>query len=348
MDFRSDNVASVAPAILDAISAAGRRSDTPYGDDALGKRVQARFAEIFERDVVVLPVVTGTIANALSISLLTPPWGVIYTGDGSHTLHDECGAPELFSGGAKVTPVAETAGKIDLAALKHKIAAAGKGVVHNAQPACISLTQASETGAVYSAGEVGAVGDMAAEFGLGFHMDGARFANAAAASSDSPADMTWRAGVDALSFGATKNGAFAAEAIVLFRTEKADELTYRHKRAGQLLSKMRLISAQLDAYLEGGLWLTLAAHANKMAQDLIAGLGAIPQTNLEGPGEANEVFVSLPRTVIGRLRDAGYRFYDWPETEPETTTIRLVTRHDNTADEIAALLASIREFCAAS
>lgn len=348
MDFRSDNVASVAPAILDAIAAAGREIATPYGEDALAERLTARFTEVFETEVAVFPVVTGTIANALSVSALTPPWGVIYTGENSHTLHDECGAPELFTGGAKVTPVKENAGKIDLAALRGKIAGAGAGVVHYAQPACISVTQASETGAVYSVEEIGAIGVLAKEFGLGLHMDGARFANAVAAGGQSPADLTWRAGVDVLSFGATKNGAFAAEAVVLFRTEKSEELTYRHKRAGQLLSKMRLISAQLDAYLADGLWLKLAGQANEMARALSEGLAAIPKAKVEGSGGANEIFVTLPLAVIRKLRGAGYQFYDWPETAPETETIRLVTRHDMTRDDVSRLLGSVREFCGRS
>ena len=225
-------------------------------------------------------------------------------------------------------------------ALDAAIAAAGTGEVHWSQPACLSVTQSTEMGQIYTPDELAALTGIARRNGLAVHMDGARFANAVAGSGLRPADLTWRAGVDALSFGATKNGALAAEAIVLFNHERAGELAFRHKRAGQLLSKMRFVSAQLAAYIADGLWLTLAARANAQAQRLAAGLQAVPGASLAAPAQANELFVTLPRPVIDGLARAGALFYSWPETDPATTTIRLVTRHDTADGEVDALVAT--------
>ena len=338
MDFRSDNVASAAPEIVDAVAQAARGSATPYGGDPWTEGLEPAFSELFETEVRVFPVVTGTAANSLAVATLTPPWGVIYAGRAAHVENDECGAPEFMTGGAKVTGIDERFGKIVPAALEAALAAAGTGEVHWSQPACLSLTQSTEMGQIYTADELGVLTGIARNHGLAVHMDGARFANAVAGSGRSPADLTWRAGVDALSFGATKNGALAAEAIVLFDHEGAGDLAFRHKRAGQLLSKMRFISAQLAAYIADGLWLRLAERANRQARRLAAGLEAIPGASLAAPAEANELFVTLPRAVIDGLAEAGVLFYSWPETDPATTTIRLVTRHDTDESEVDALI----------
>ncbi len=340
-DFRSDNVASVAPAILDAIVAAGRSNAGAYGDDALSTGLDEAFSALFETPVRVFPAVTGTAANALAVSPFTPPYGVIYAAEGAHIAVDECGAPELMTGGAKVQTLPAPDGKLDPATLDAALRSAGRGEVHWPQPALLSLTQATEQGAVYGADEIAALTAVAKRHTLAVHMDGARFANAVVASGASPSALTWQAGVDVLSFGATKNGGFIAEAIVLFDLARAEDLTFRHKRAGQLLSKMRLVSAQLHAYLADGLWLALARQANAMGKRLADGLRASPHAALVGPAQANEIFATLPRRVIDGLTKEGFGFYPWPETDPATTTIRLVTRHDTAAADVDALLAAI-------
>ena len=338
MDFRSDNVASAAPEIVDAVAEAARATATPYGGDPWTARPGPAFSELFETEVKVFPVMTGTAANSIAVATLTPPWGVIYAGRAAHVENDECGAPEFMTSGAKVAGIDEEFGKIVPQALEAALAAAGTGEVHWSQPACLSVTQSTEMGQIYTPDELAVLTGIARSHGLAVHMDGARFANAVAGSGLSPADLTWRAGVDALSFGATKNGALAAEAIVLFNPERAGELAFRHKRAGQLLSKMRFVSAQLAAYIADGLWLRLAARANAQAQRLAAGLEAVPGASLAAPAQANELFVTLPRPVIDGLAAAGVLFYSWPETDPATTTIRLVTRHDTANGDVDALI----------
>ncbi len=351
MEFRSDNTAGVAEEIMAAIAAANTGTAPGYGDDEISRRLEPAYSELFETDVRVFPVLTGTIANALSASVLSPPYGAIFAEAESHIYQDECGAPELFTGGAKLIPLHGEGGKIPPEELRRRVQASGQGFVHAAQAAAFSVTQTSEAGAVYSAGEIAELSAIAKESGLGVHMDGARFANAVAAlnagnESVSAADLTWRAGVDLLSFGATKNGALGAEAIILFRTELADEMAFRHKRAGQLVSKMRYISAQLAAYIEDGLWLRLAAHANRMCALLAEGLGALETVRLDAFGGANELFVELPGAVIVALREEGFQFYDWPETigaeAGRRGTIRLVTRFDTKESEVDGLIAAVK------
>lgn len=339
MDFRSDNVGAVAPEIMDAIMRANEGTAGAYGGDDLTQKLDARFSELFGTEVRVFPALTGTAANAITLSALSPPYGAIFCGEHSHIVTDECGAPELMTGGAKLVPIAGDDAKVPPDALADAIARAGTGFVHCAQPAVFSLTQATEMGAVYSVDEVAKLADVAKQQGLAVHMDGARFANAVSTLGVHPGDLTWRAGVDALSFGATKNGALAAEAIVLFRTDVADDLAFRHKRAGQLLSKMRFIAAQLLAYIDDGLWIDLGARANAKAQRLTDGFAAMSGAKLEGTGEANEVFVTLPGPVIDGLKAAGAQFYGWPEPWEATNTIRLVTRWDTTDGEVDDILA---------
>lgn len=352
MDFRSDNVASVAPEIMAAIAAANVGPAAGYGDDEISQRLEPAYSELFETDVRVFPVLTGTIANSLSAAVLTPPWGAIYAETDAHINQDECGGPEFFTGGAKILPLQGVNGKIPAAELQRAVDAGPKGFVHAAQPAALSITQTSEAGAAYSAGEIAELCEIARAAGLRVHMDGARFANAVVALNDgnqasSPADITWRAGVDVLSFGATKNGALGAEAIILFRTELADEMAFRHKRAGQLASKMRYISAQLEAYIKDGLWLRMAEHANRMCWALADGLGAFANVRIDVYGGANELFVELPGETVVALRDQGFKFYDWPETAAagpdRRCTIRLVTRHDTNPGEVNGFLAAVKK-----
>ncbi len=338
MDFRSDNIATVAPEIMAAIERANRGTVGSYGGDAISQRLDELFGTLFEKAVRVFPVSTGSVANALALSVMTPPYGAVYAHQLSHVNGEECGAPEFFSGGARVVGLEGEGGKIAPAALEHALAASGKGFVHCAQPAALTLTQSTEWGRVYTPAEVAALSAVARKAGLAVHMDGARFANAVASLGCSPAEITWRAGVDAISFGATKNGALAVEAIVLFRTELADDLAFRHKRAGQLMSKMRFFSAQLEAYIADDLWLRLARHANRLAKRLGDGLAALPGATLVAPVEANEVFVDLPRSVLDGLKAEGAQFFGWPEPWVDSPTIRLVTRHDMAADEVDRLV----------
>ncbi|MBK8157452.1 MAG: low specificity L-threonine aldolase [Rhodospirillaceae bacterium] len=336
MNFCSDNVAGIAPEIMAAIEKANQGAMPSYGADAITARVEQRLSEIFEREVAAFPVVTGTSANALALSTLTPPYGAIYCHPEAHIMVDECGAPELYTGGAKLVPIAGAGGKLSAGAVADALDNARAGDVHHVQPAAISLTQASECGTAYTATEVAAIGEIARHHKVKLHMDGARFANAVAHLNVSPAQMTWQAGVDVLSFGATKNGALAAEVVVFFDKALAETFGFRRKRAGHLISKMRFVSAQLDAYFENDLWLTLARHANAMAQRLVGGLKPIPGVQLLHPVEANEIFIRLPLEIVAGLRKAGFDFYDWPGAAPGT--IRLVTSFATAAKDVEAFI----------
>jgi threonine aldolase len=336
MNFRSDNVTGIHPAILDAIAAANRGAAASYGADEVTARVERRVAELFEHEVAVFPVATGTAANALALAAVVPPWGVVYAHEDSHIQVDECGAPEFFSGGAKLVPLKGAHGKIaaePIAALIGPV----QGVVHHAQPAAISISEATESGTVYTPAETAALGELSRRHGLALHVDGARFANALVHLGVRPADLTWRAGVDVLSLGATKNGALAAEAVVFFDPAKAAEFAYRRKRGGHLFSKMRFLSAQLDAYLANDLWLANARHANAMAQRLADGIG---RHRLVHPVEANELFVVLPEAAITGLLAEGFEFYRWGGGD--SRQIRLVTAFDTRADDVDAFILACR------
>ena len=342
MNFSSDNVAGIAPEILEALAKANAGAASSYGADALSQQLVRRFAEIFEHEVAVFPVATGTAANALALAAVSPPWGVIYCHEDSHIATDECGAPEFYTGGAKLIGLAGDEGKITAAAVAGRLGE--RGVVHHAQPAAISLTQATEAGTLYRPDEIAEIGSLARRHGLALHLDGARFANAVAALGCAPADMTWRAGVDVLAFGATKNGALAAEAVIFFDPAKAGDAAFRRKRGGHLFSKMRFLSAQLDAYLAEDLWLRHARHANAMAARLAAGLTAVSGARLRYPVEANETFVDLPEPVIGGLVAAGFGFYRWGG--PASTCVRLVTAFDTRAEDVDALVTAAHHLAA--
>lgn len=337
--FGSDNVAGVSPAILDAIAAANDGPAPSYGADDISRRVEQRLSTLFKRDVSVLLVSTGTAANALALSALTPPWGAVLCHADSHIENDECGAPEFFSGGAKLVHVAGARALIDPEALR-VAARLNKGDVHGVQPSVVSITQASELGTLYSREHLGAIGGICREAGLGLHMDGSRFANAVAALGASPAELTWKAGVDILSFGATKNGALGVEAIVLFDRKWADELAFRRKRGGHLASKMRFLAAQMDAYLADDLWLSNARAANAAAARLDAGLRAIAGVEVQGPVEANMLFVRLPQPMIDGLLGQGFRFYTdrWG-----AGVVRLVTSFLTTNEDVDRLLEAARK-----
>lgn len=339
MNFASDNVTGAAPEILAALAAANDGPAMPYGNDPITRRLEAAFDALFERKVTAFPVATGSAANALALAVMTPPWGAIYCHPESHINTDECGAPELFSGGAKLVPIPGKAGKIAPGDFAAVLAASGKGVVHHVQPAAISLSNETEAGTLYRPAEIAALAEIAHENGLYLHVDGARFANAVASLGVAPAELTWRSGVDALSFGATKNGALAAEAVVFFEPKLAESFGYRRKRGGHLFSKMRFVSAQLEAYLKDDLWLRHARHANAMAKRLADGLAWVPGVELLFPVEGNEIFARLPEAAIRGAMADGYVFYRWQGEADEKC--RFVTAFDSKEADIDGLLASL-------
>lgn len=337
LNLRSDNVTGVAPEILDAILRANHGTAASYGADELTTGLGDRFSEVFGRSCAVQPLGTGTATNALALSLLTPPWGAILCSAVSHVHDSECGAAELFTGGAKVTPLPETHGKLLPETLEERLERAGWGRTSEVQPAVLSIAQATERGTVYRPDEIAALTAIARRHGLKAHLDGARFGNAVAALGCAPADLTWRAGVDVLSFGGTKNGCLAAEAIVMFDESLAEPLRFRARKTGHVFSKMRFVSAQLEAYVEDGLWLRLAAHANAMADRLARGLARIDGAELLHPVEINEIFMTLPKAAQDALRRDGFGFYDRGQSE-----VRLVTAFDTRPEQVDAFIASAR------
>ncbi len=343
MDFRSDNISGAAPEILEALARANVGTASAYGEDDWTARVEGRLQEVFETDCRAVPVVTGTAANALSLSLLTPPLGTVFCHEEAHIQVSECGAVGAFTGGATLTPLAGAHGKLAPEALREALSYhpdTGLGI-----PSALSVTQITEAGTLYQLDELAALTEVARAAGLGIHMDGARFANALVALGCSPAEATWKAGVDVLSFGATKNGALMADAIVLFRPELAEGLTYRRLRGGHLLSKLRFVSAQLEAYLADGLWLQLAAQANAMARRLSEGLAAVPGVELLHPVEGNEIFCRLPAALSEGLAARGFLLHPWgPAGGGEH---RLVCAFDRTEAEVAALVAAARQLAGA-
>lgn len=344
MNFKSDNTAPTAPEVLRALSAANEGAASSYGDDQVTERLKAKLSELFEKDVAVFPVATGTAANALSIATLTPHYGAVFCHEGAHIHVDECGAPEFYSQGAKLVPLKGANGKITPEAVKAALAHHQRGFVHHAQPATISLTQATELGTAYTPAELAALSRLAKSERLSLHVDGARFANAIVHLKCTPAEATWKAGVDALSFGFTKNGAMAAETVVFFDPARAADIAYRRKRAGHLFSKMRFLSAQVDAMLQDGLWLKLAGRANAAAARLADGLRAVPGMSLEHPVEANELFVRLPSiAVLKALEAAGAKFYEWEPPTNGRPLIRLVCAFSTTDAEVDAFLDAARK-----
>ncbi len=339
MIFASDNWSGAHPTILDAVMRANDGSAPSYGGDALTKKVERRFSELFERDVAVFFVATGGAANSLALSHLSPPWGMILCHSESHIQMDECGAPELFTGGAKLLPVEGFAAKLSPETLARALSGFPDRPPHGMPAAAISITQASECGAVYSADEVAAIGAFARKRGLKLHMDGARFANAIAALGCTPAEATWKAGVDVLSFGGAKNGCLFAEAVVFFEPAAAAQFMFRRKRAAQLVSKMRFVSAQFDAYLANDLWLEMARHANAMARALSSGLAAAG-CKIWYPTDANSVFVSFPPGVEDELLSRGAKFYPWvtPGDPANGTMRRLICSFATRREDVEAFI----------
>jgi threonine aldolase len=349
MFFASDNAAGVAPEMLAAIARANEGKVLSYGRDPWTHRLEQRLAELFEREVAVFLVTTGTAANALALAHLTPPWGAVICHAEAHIATDECGAPEFYGGGIKLVGVAGVAGKILPATLRRLLDAGQWGGPHHVTPSVLSLSQSTEAGTIYRPDEIAELAGIAHAHGLAVHVDGARFANALVRMNASLADATWKSGVDVLSFGATKGGALAAEAVVFFDPARGANMPERRKRGGHLISKHRFVAAQIEAYLADDLWLKLARHANAMADRLAGGLAGSGLTPV-WPVEANEVFVALPPGIDARLKAAGASYYPWTTNAlpdgvafaADATLVRLVTSFATTAEEVDQFVATAR------
>ena len=335
--FASDNVAGACPEVLDAIIKANDGDSTPYGNDQISTELQDKFSEIFEKEVIVFPTASGTAANALALATMTPSFGNVYCHKLSHINTDECGAPEFYTGGGKLVTLNGVKGKITAEELDQAIS--GKGIVHHTQPSSVSITQVCETGEVYQLDEIKKISEVTHKHNLSIHMDGARFANALVSLNATPAEMTWKSGIDVLSFGATKNGCIAAEAIIFFKKDLVGNVAFLMKRAGHLLSKMRFVSAQLDAYISNDVWLRNAKQANKMGKKLSDGLKDHSDINLAYPTEANEVFATFPRNKIDHLNSEGYQIN---EDEWDGKAVRLVAAWNTQDTDVDHLLNSLK------
>jgi threonine aldolase len=337
MNFASDNWAGATDAVMDAIARANGGFAPAYGDDALTKKMVRIFGEIFEREVEVFFVASGTAANTLCMTAVARPAGYILCSDRAHMQTDEFNASEFFTG-MKLAAVSTADSLMTPEALEATIGSLPPDG-HRGPLAALSLTNASEFGRVYRAAEVAALAAIGKRHGMMVHIDGARFANAVAATGESPADLTWRAGVDLMSFGGTKNGCWAAEAVVLFERGRFPDMINLRQRAGHGLSKQRFIAAQYEGYFVDGNWLKTARHANAMNQRLQAGLRKSNAVRLPWPSEANESFpVVMPETAK-RLRDAGAVFHTWEPTPDGGEMVRLVTSFATTEAEVDGFLA---------
>ena len=335
--FTSDNYAGAHPKIIEAVLHYNGGFAAGYGEDELTDRVKKQVADVFEHECEVFLVGTGTAANVLALSAVCPPYGGIYCHPQAHINTDECGAPEFYTG-AKLVEVKGSHGKIDPNELKVTLEGADIHGIHRVKPSVVSITNLSEAGTVSTPAEVEAISELASQYNLKVFLDGARFANAVAYLNLTPAELTWKAGVDVMSFGATKNGAIAAEALIFFNPGDAKEFERIRKRGGHLLSKHRFLSAQFEAYLEDGLWLKNAAHSNKMAKRLADELSALPNISMTQPVEGNELFPSMPEPVIAGLENDGFKFYRW-----SPGVIRLVTSYSTPKEEVDALIKSAKK-----
>ncbi|MCF6120552.1 low specificity L-threonine aldolase [Mesorhizobium muleiense] len=341
MNFASDNWAGAHPSIAAGLSAHAGGFSTAYGDGALDEAAYQRFNEIFEREVAVFFVATGTAANSLSLTAYNKSGGISFCHRESHVIEDECGAPEYFTGGSRLHAVDGALGKIDPNDLDRAVGRFAPEIVHSGRPMAVSITQSTEVGTIYTLNEIARISAIAKYHKLPLHMDGARFANALVALETTPAEMTWKGGVDILSFGATKNGCWCAEAIVLFDLDRARELAFLRKRAAQLFSKSRFIAAQFDAYFKDDLWLDTARHANAMAARLAALIEDSPSARLAWLPQANEVFAVMKKAKAERVLLAGAAFYDWHKPHDfdghigeDEALYRFVTSFATTEEEV--------------
>ena len=341
MDFASDNTAGVAPEIMAALAKANSGYALGYGNDEWTRRVEKQFGDLFEKDVAVFLVPTGTAANAIALAHVTPPWGAVLCHKEAHIAVDECGAPEFFGGGIKLIGLSGDGAKISAATLRGALGEGQWGGPHHVSPAALSLSQATECGTVYRVAELRELSEIAHARGLAVHADGARLGNALARMNVSPAEITWKAGVDVLSFGATKGGAMGAEAVIFFDPARAAHMIDRRKRGGALASKHRFIAAQIEAYLADDLWLRLARHANALADELAEGLRAAGCKPV-WPVEANEVFVPITPEADKRLKAAGAMYFSWVADDlglgAEKLLVRLVTSFQTTKDDVTKFL----------
>ena len=346
MQFASDNRAGVAGEIAAAIAEVAHESATPYGADDLTRNVGATFSDLFERKVAVFFATTGTAANVMALSTMARPGGLVFCHDEAHINTDEGGAAE-FMADLKLIGLEGDGGRITPAILADALKRFPPNPIRYGQPVALSLSNLTEAGTAYDVDDVAALAAIAHDGGLGVHMDGARFGNAIAGLGVTPAELTWKAGVDFLSFGGTKNGCWLAEAVIFFDPAKAADFEFIRKRAGHLISKQRFIAAQFAAYLKDGLWLALAGHANRMAKRLEAGIIAAGG-RVAWPVDGNEVFAVLPKTAIARAADAGAAFYEWDAAlaviggspGADEAIIRLVTNFSTREDEVTAFLAA--------
>lgn len=340
-DFSSDHVAPASAAILAAVTAANEGFVPSYGGDDLTASLQSVASDLFEKQVAIFPVISGTAANALALSQIVPSFGAIYCYELAHIVTDEAGAPGFFTGGAQLIGFPAADGKIRPEQLTQAVAFAEDLGIHHVKPGAVSLTQATEWGTVYSRKEIRAISATAQQHGLPVHMDGARFANALVHLGCTPAEATWKCGVDVLSLGATKNGALGADAVVFFDPLMARDFERRRKRAGHLMSKLRFVSAQLNAYLKNDLWLKNARHANAMATRMAQGLKSVAGARLLHAVDANELFVVVAEQFAGALETQGFHFYRWQYQIPEQgVTIRLVTSHATSSADVDEFLAA--------
>ena len=314
MNFASDNVYGIHPRILAAIEAANKGTSASYGYDDYSKRAEEKLSQVFEKEVRAFLVTTGTAANGLALSALAPSYGAVLTHAEAHAAVDECNSPEMFTGGAKIIGLHGVEGKITPAVVEKTL----KGFIrseHDPKPAALSITNSTELGRVYTPSEIKALSAVAKSRKMKFHTDGARFANAVASLGVKPAEITWKAGIDVMSFGGTKNGGMLLEAVIFFDTALAEDFLYRRMRGGQLVSKSRYLGAQMLAYLEGDLWLENARQANGLAKRLVEGLKASNRIRMPLPSDANEIFAVMPKKLHDKLQAAGVHYHDWmPDT----------------------------------
>jgi threonine aldolase len=341
LNFRSDNESPAAPAIMKALAEANRGTAWAYAEDQWSERLDEAFSDLFGTRTTVLPVSTGTVANSIALACVTPPWGVVYCHRNAHILNDECGAPEFFGNGVRLVPLDGPDGKFDAGSLQSTIRATEGHGVHSYVSSAVSITQSNESGAVYQVDEIVSICKAAKKRGLSTHMDGARFANAVSSLGCQPAETSWQAGIDMMSFGASKNGCLAAEALLFFNLPELRETAERHrKRSGHLLSKMRYVSAQLLAYIDAGLWLDLARQSNQQAARFSYAIAQHPNASLEYPVHANEVFVKWSAEGFRRLENAGIQFLGWPGRDD---LARFVFSHCTSSEETEKLCSALAD-----
>ncbi|MHC1548118.1 threonine aldolase family protein [Phyllobacterium sp. K27] len=341
MHFASDNWAGAHPKIAENLNRHAGGFASAYGTSKLDSLIEETFNTIFEREVAVFFVGTGTAANSLAQAAISRPGGVTFAHREAHLIDDEGGAPSFLSAGGRFQPVDGPTGCIDINNLKAAIEGFAPGNVHAGQPMSVSITQSTEIGTLYQLTEIAAIGALCKDNGLPLHMDGARFANALVALGCSPADMTWKQGVDILSFGGTKNGCWCAEALIFMNPEQARDLPFIRKRSAQLFSKSRFVAAQFEAYFADGLWLELAGHSNNMASELAQRIMASSKLKLAWQPRANEVFAIASQDIVQSLQASGAIFYEWKPPHNEATMvaenetlIRLVTSFATTQEEV--------------